>query len=177
MSSSNSYVNRLMAGFESSKGLRLNLVYVTFLAIALILVAIQAYTTFTSTNYGKFQGQLLYIVAAIVAGVTGHLLQGPFQVFSVILFIAVLNFFQAHYQHHSNLSGGALTAATAEMKRSAEILFWTLLFFGTIYLVFVFVPQIQSIIPTAENAYKEMKFKMSAPKLAAPAPAAAGPSA
>jgi hypothetical protein len=177
MSSSNSYVNRLMAGFESSKGLRLNIMYLAFLAVALMLVGIQAYTVFTSSNYGQFQGRLLAIVAAIVAGVAGHLLQGPFQVFSVILFIAVLNFFTAHYKHFDGLSGGALTAALAEMKRSAEILFWVLLFFGLIYLVFVFVPMFQSIIPTAENAYKEMKLKQSAPKLAAPAVSSPAPSA
>jgi hypothetical protein len=176
MSSSNSYVNRLMAGFESSKGLRLNIIYVVFLAIALVLAGIHAYGSFTSTNYGKLWAEFLFIVTAIVAGVTGHLLQGPFQVFSVILFIAVLNFFTAHYQHFDNIGAGpSRDAAVAQMKRSAEIVFWSLLFFGLVYLVFVFLPVVQNIIPTAENAYKEMKFKMSAPKLAAPV--AAAPSA
>jgi hypothetical protein len=175
MSSSNSYVNRLMAGFESSKGLRLNIVYVAFLAIALVLTGIHAWGTFSTSNYSKFWAEFLFIATAILAGVTGHLLQGPFQVFSIILFIAVLNFFSAHYKHFDNL--GSPAAAIADMKRSAEILFWSLLFFGVVYLVFVFVPAIQNVIPTAENAYKEMKFKMSAPKLAAPAPAVATPSA
>jgi len=173
MSSSNSYVNRLMAGFESSKGLRLNIIYLTFLVIALILSGIHAYGSFTSTNYGKLWAEFLFVVTAIVAGVTGHLLQGPFQVFSVILFIAVLNFFTTHFQHFDNL--GSPATAVAQMKRSAEILFWSLMFFGLVYLVFVFLPAVQNVIPTAENAYKEMKFKMSAPRLAAPV--AAAPSA
>ena len=172
MSSRGSIVDRLMASGMSSKSLRLNTTYVAFLVLALGLTAFFAYSTFNTTQYGQLWAKFLFCLTAILAGVTGHLLQGPFQVFSVILFFAVYNFFVAHYNHFSTpVSTAAIQAA---MKSSAEILFWSLLFFGLIYLVFVFFPQINAIIPTAEEAYKMMKRgNMSAPKQAAPAPVAA----
>lgn len=176
MSSRNSIVDRLMASGMSSKSLRLNTTYVAFLVLALGLTAFFAYSTYNDTQYGQLLTKFLFCITAIVAGVTGHLLQGPFQVFSVVLFFAVYNFFVAHYNHFSAASSPAILAS---MKLSAEILFWSLLFFGVIYLVFVFFPQINAIIPTAEEAYKMMKRGyMAAPKQAAPAPlAVAAPSA
>jgi hypothetical protein len=158
----------MAAGFEK-KGLQLNFMYVIFLVLALVLTGVFAYSELNSESYSSTLTKFLLVLTAVLAGVTGHLLQGPFQVFSVILFLAVFNFFSEHYQHFTTASSPAVLTA---MKTSAELLFWTLTFFGTIYLVFVFFPQINQIIPTAEEAYKMMKrnvpAKMAAPKMAAP---------
>jgi hypothetical protein len=169
MSTRSSIVDRLMAtGFEK-KGLQLNFMYVIFLVLALVLTGVFAYSDLNNSAYGAILTNVLFVLTAILAGVTGHLLQGPFQVFSVVLFLAVFNFFSVHYQHFTTASSPAVLTA---MKTSAELLFWTLSFFGIIYLLFVFFPQINQIIPTAEEAYKMMKrnvpAKMAAPKMAAP---------
>lgn len=166
---SSSIAERLQTMGMTKHSLQLNLTYVGFLLAALMAVGFLAYTSFNDTNYGNQIVKITFCLAAMMAGVAGHLLQGPFGHFSVILFFAIFNFFSAHYQHFSVAkSPQALTA----MKSSAEILFWTLAFFGIIYLVFVFVPQINDIIPTADDAYKVMKrsrvAKMSAPVVAAP---------
>jgi hypothetical protein len=179
MSSSNSIIDRFLAkgqekGF-SKKGLKLNLVYVGFLILALALVGYLAYSTFNADQYGNLLVKILFLLALVLAGVTGHLLQGPFAHFSVVLFLAVFNFFAAHYKHFTAASTSDILT---EMKTSAEILFWSLAFFGFIYLAFVYFPVINELIPTADAAYREMKRTgpakpdtMSAPKVA-PAPVA-----
>lgn len=169
MSTRNSIVERLKAMGMEESSLKLNFMYVIFLVLALVLTGVFAYFDINSSAYGAILTNVLFVLTAILAGVTGHLLQGPFQIFSVVLFLAVFNFFSAHYQHFTTASSPAVLT---QMKTSAEILFWSLAFFGLIYLVFVFFPQINQIIPTAEEAYKAMKRnvpgKMSAPKMAAP---------
>lgn len=172
MSSNSSIVDRLMARGFDQKGLQLNLMYVVFLALALVLVGVLAYSTFNADQYGNVLIKVTFILTAILAGVAGHLLQGPFAVFSVVLFFALYNFFVAHYQHFTT---GTSPDVLASMKSSAEILFWVLAFFGFLYLAFVYFPQINNLIPTADEAYRMMKRRptMSAPKAAAaPAPSA-----
>jgi hypothetical protein len=172
MSSNSSIVDRLMARGFDQKGLQLNLMYVVFLVLALVLVGVLAYSTFNADQYGNLIIKFLFILGAVFAGVAGHLLQGPFAHFSVILFFTIYNFFVAHYQHFTTASSPTILA---QMKTSAEVLFWTLAFFGILYLAFVYFPQINSLIPTADEAYRLMKRRpaMSAPKAAAaPAPSA-----
>lgn len=164
MSTKSSIVDRLMAKGFSQQGLQLNFIYVGFLILALVLVGFLAYTSFNADNYGEVTVKSLFVLAVILAGVTGHLLQGPFAHFSVVLFLAVFNFFSSHYKHFTTgTSAGVLT----EMKTSAEILFWALAFYGFIYLAFVYFPKINDLIPTAEEAYKMMKRRptQSAPKM------------
>lgn len=172
MSSNSSIVDRLMGRGFDQKGLQLNFMYVIFLAVALGLVGFLAYSGYSDTQYGSFIVKALTILAAVFAGVAGHLLQGPFAVFSVVLFLALYNFFAAHYKHFTTATSPAIVAA---MKESAELLFWVLAFFGLLYLVFVYFPQINALIPTADEAYRLMKRRptMSAPKAAAaPTPSA-----
>jgi hypothetical protein len=154
MSSSSSVMDRLMAKGFSKEGLKLNFIYVGFLVLALALVGFIAFSTFNDDQYGNILAKLLFIIAIVVAGVCGHLLQGPFAHFSVVLFFAVYTFFAAHYKHFTTASSAGVLA---EMKTAAEILFWTLSFFGFIYLAFVYFPTINNIIPTADQAYNQMK--------------------
>lgn len=168
MSTKSSIVDRLMAKGFTEQGLKLNFVYIGFLVLALALVGYLAYSTYNADQYGELLVKVLFIVALVLAGVTGHLLQGPFAHFSVVLFFAVFNFFSAHYKHFTTASSPAVLT---EMKTSAEILFWALAFYGFIYLAFVYFPKINDLIPTAEEAYKAMKRRpgsstMSAPKVA-----------
>ena len=167
MSSKSSIMNRLMAKGFSEQGLQLNFVYVGFLILSLALVGFIAYSTFNDDQYGQLLAKVLFIVALILSGVCGHLLQGPFAHFSVVLFFAVFTFFAAHYKHFTTASSSAVLT---EMKTSAEILFWSLAFFGFIYLAFVYFPKINQLIPTADEAYKLMKrvkpTTQSAPKVA-----------
>lgn len=170
MSSKSSLVERLMAKGFDKKGLQLNFIYIGFLLVSLILVGLLAYTSFNDDNYGNVLVKMFFIIALILAGVAGHLLQGPFAHFSVVLFFAVYNFFFAHYQHFTTPSSSTILA---QMKTSAEVLFWSLIFFGTIYLAFVYFPAINALIPTADEAYRMMKRRapgaaMSAPKVGAP---------
>jgi hypothetical protein len=173
MSTKSSIVDRLMAKGFSAQGLQLNFIFVGFLILALALVGYLAYSTFNADQYGELLVKILFIAALVLAGVAGHLLQGPFAHFSVVLFFAVFNFFSAHYKHFTTASSPAVLT---EMKTSAEILFWALAFYGFIYLAFVYFPKINDLIPTADEAYKAMKRRpgstsMSAPKVA-PAPSA-----
>lgn len=174
MSSKSSIVERLMSSSGLSKRqLGLNITYLIISVVALVLVGIFAFSDVPTTNYATLSTNLMFIFAAVFAGVSGHLLQGPFAHFSVVLFFAVYNFFVAHYQFFT-----AATSPTilAQMKNSALVLFWALAFFVLVYLAFVFVPIFTDFVPTAEDAYRALR-RMSAPKQAAPAVAAPAASA
>lgn len=172
MSSKSSIVERLMSQSGlSKKQLSLNLMYLVVAAVALVLVGLFAFSDIPTNNYATLSTNLLFIFAAVFAGVAGHLLQGPFAHFSLVLFFAVYNFFVAHYKFFTDATSPTILA---DMKNSALILFWALSFFVVIYLAFVFVPMFSDVIPTAEDAYKQLKrVSQYAPKQAAPAAPAA----
>jgi len=175
MSSKSSIVDRLMAKGFDKKGLQLNFIFVGFLLVALALTGFVAYFSFNSDQYGSILARIVTVVTVALAGVTGHLLQGPFAHFSVVLFFAVFTFFVNHYKHFTHPKVGDPAAPPAgvveDMRNSAEILFWCLAFFGFIYLAFVYFPQINALIPTADDAYKMMRRRPAgatqmAPKVA-----------
>lgn len=169
MSSKSSIVERLMSSSGLSKRqLGLNMTYVAISIVAIVLVGLFAFSNVPSTNYATLSTNVMFLLAAALAGVAGHLLQGPFAHFSVVLFFAVYNFFVAHYQFFTTATSPAVLAG---MKNSALILFWALLFFVVVYLAFVFVPMFSNFVPTADDAYRALR-RQSAPKQAAPAVAA-----
>lgn len=150
------------------KGLALNMTYVIFLVATLVVLGWLGTSNFNADSWGTVSGKLLNLLAIILVGVTGHLLQGPFGNFSNVLFVALFYFVLRQFAHYNVAASPAPTAAIASLKEITLILFWAVAIFGVLYLMFVFFPN--DLIPTADQAYKMM---MRQPKMSAPAAVAA----
>jgi hypothetical protein len=146
------------------KGLALNMTYVIFLVATLVVLGWLGTSNFNADSWGTVSGKLLNLLAIILVGVTGHLLQGPFGNFSNVLFVALFYFVLRQFAHYAPTDEDAI----ASLKEITLILFWAVAIFGVLYLMFVFFPN--DLIPTADQAYKMM---MRQPKMSAPAAVAA----
>lgn len=170
MSSTSSIRNYFEKNF-GSKGLALNMTYTIFLVATLVILGWLATSNFNSDSWGTVSGKTLNLIAIILVGVTGHLLQGPFGNFSNVLFVALFYFVLRQFSHYTVDAGDKgtnTTGALGDLKSITLILFWAVAIYGILYLMFVFFPN--DLIPTADQAYKAMMRQ--APKMAAPAVAA-----
>jgi hypothetical protein len=151
----------------SQKGLALNMTYVIFLVATLVVLGWLGTSNFNSDSWGTVSAKLLNLLAIILVGVTGHLLQGPFGNFSNVLFVALFFFVLRQYAHYTAAAPAPATELQ-ELKDITLILFWAVAIYGVLYLMFVFFPN--DLIPTADQAYKLMmkQPKMSAPAVVAP---------
>jgi len=150
------------------KGLALNMTYIIFLVATLVVLGWLGTSNFNKDSWGTVSAKLLNLLAIILVGVTGHLLQGPFGNFSNVLFVALFFFIQRQYAHYTIDASPEPTVAINDLKDITLILFWAVAIYGVLYLMFVFFPN--DLIPTADQAYKMMmrQPKMSAPAVAAP---------
>lgn len=150
------------------KGLALNMTYAIFLIATLVVLGWLGTSNFNSDSWGTVSAKLLNLLAIILVGVTGHLLQGPFGNFSNVLFVGLFFFIQRQYTHYTISAPPAIGDVSA-LKDITLILFWSVAVYGVLYLMFVFFPN--DLIPTADQAYKMMmrQPKMAAPSVAAPA--------
>lgn len=157
------------------KGLALNMTYAIFLIATLVVLGWLGTSNFNSDSWGTVSAKSLNLLAIILVGVTGHLLQGPFGNFSNVLFVGLFFFIQRQFTHYTVLTGDKGTdtsGALGDLKSITLILFWAVAVYGILYLMFVFFPN--DLIPTADQAYKMMmrQPKMSAPAVVAPATSA-----
>lgn len=148
------------------KGLALNMTYAIFLISTLVVLGWLGTSNFNSDSWGTVSAKLLNLLAIILVGVTGHLLQGPFGNFSNVLFVGLFFFIERQFAHY-NVAAPPAAGVLADLKEITLILFWAVAVYGILYLMFVFFPN--DLIPTADQAYKMM---MRQPKMAAPAVAA-----